>query len=116
MRHTVIGVFHNDALAEEARNLLVDWGIPSDNVFVHGAPHATNQSSALRSNISGERPVKRIFRSLIGMDDQERNYAEAVDDGEYIVVAEVDPDRTDEVSHLLDDSGAVDIGLSPRFN
>ena len=107
MRHTVIGVFDNDALAEEARDLLVDWGIPSDDVCVHGTVDATD-------SLGGERPVKRVFRSLI--DVEEGDEAGDVDQGEYIVVAAVDPDRADEVFHLLDDSGAVNIGLSSRFN
>jgi uncharacterized protein (TIGR02271 family) len=113
---TVVAVFDNYGAAEDARNELVQSGIPNEDVKITQSEASGAQVSHLSDDEGtdgsfGER-VAHFFRSLFGSHDDEEHvghYAEAVRRGSSVVTAVVPDARTEAVSEILRRHDAVDI-------
>lgn len=112
---TVVGVFDNRVDAAKALDILIDSGFDSDHVQLQGRPFVSEPPGQPPDDERSEGflgTMSTFFSRLFGEHDtlSPRVYDEAVRRGNFVVTVDAsDEEEAEEVEHLLDDAGAIDI-------
>ena len=102
MANTVIGVFDNVRMAEDAAQELIYHGFNSNNVDI------SSTSETQVSKKEHKEGISRFFDNLFGDSDESRNYSEVGQRGAVVTVHTQSMDEADLASKILDQYGAVD--------
>ena len=117
MSTTLVAVFDEYGLAQDAFRKLQEAGINSSSIQLNGAAsqsHASDLTSGSHSLDSDDRPgaISRFFSDMFGMDDGNtgKKYLDAAQRGNTVLTVDVaDEDRIEAISDILDDCGAIDV-------
>jgi uncharacterized protein (TIGR02271 family) len=100
---TITAIFDSSTDAEEARARLLSLGLRDDDVRVISQPAA---------RMDGDGHDKGFWESIKDFfvaDDDRSTYEEGLRRGAYMLTANIDDERTDEVIAILEESDAVDL-------
>lgn len=110
MANTVIGVFDNVRMAEDAAQELIYHGFNSNNVDISSTSEV--QASSKKEHKEG---ISRFFDNLFGDSDESRNYSEVGQRGAVVTVHTQSMEESDIASKILDQYGAVDANERGRY-
>lgn len=109
---TLVGIFDDDAHAQQARQRLQRAGVPPHCIHINaGAPDRSETTSCAQPR-EEEGAISRFFSDMFGSHDEPdvHNYDEAVRRGNRVLSVQVaDESRVDVISDLLEECGAVDV-------
>ncbi|MFD0767303.1 hypothetical protein ACFQZI_20790 [Mucilaginibacter lutimaris] len=99
---TVVGIFENAELAEEASSYLLANGLISENVDVH--THGTQPS--------GHDHIGNFFSQLVDDENKAEHYATLARNGSIVTVHAQSPREAQEAADTLNNYGAIDLNAS----
>jgi hypothetical protein len=100
---TVIGIFEDINLAEEASSYLLGNEFASENVDIH--------TNGLQTNEQGDR-VGDFFSHLIDDEKQAAHFASLGRKGSIVTVHAISPREAQEAVDVLNNYGAIDVNAS----
>lgn len=104
MTRTITALFDSRAAADQAQELLVAAGVGRENISVYDQTNLDRGTTTGSANHG--KGIWESIKSLFGDDD--RVYEEGLRRGGYLLTAEVDEQRADDVIDILDNEGTVD--------
>ena len=113
MSITLVGVFDNYTEAEKACKKLMDAGIDRQSMQLSGG-QPTPGSAADRDDANDDEKsgtIGRFFSKLFGSEDSDEasHYSEAVRRGNAVLTVSASERRSEEISEILEDCGAIDV-------
>ena len=120
--HTIVGVFDNEARAQEAVDRLVEWGFTRDNVHltfsdsaIAPAPASTGTSPSSETVPHASNIFHRLFGDTARHEDVSY-YCEAVRRGSVVVTVTSGSDEgADSAADILNEHGAIDIEVHASY-
>lgn len=115
MSITLAGVFDTHSQAAQACKKLEAAGVEKRFIQLSGGEAESGTSAVMRKSAEpreDEGAISRFFSNLFGANDDAdaANYSEAVRRGNAVVTVNVaDESRSDEISEILEDCGALDV-------
>ena len=109
---TLVGIFDNDAHAQQARQRLQQAGVPPHCIHINAGVSEGSETTSSTQPREEEGAISRFFSDMFGSNDEPdvHNYDEAVRRGNRVLSVQVaDESRVDVISDLLEDCGAVDV-------
>lgn len=108
MRHIVTALFHSEQAAEAGAAALRARGVPDRDIALHReppqeTPHATAHAPG------GEGGLPRLLDALFLPAGDLEAHREAMRRGGFVLTAEVETDRAEELLEALDAAGAADL-------
>ena len=115
MSITLVGVFDKSSEAQEACKRLQDAGVDRQSMQLSGGQGSGNPSDRSdRADVhDDDQPgaISRFFSKLFGSDDSDEasHYSEATRRGHTVLTVTAAEHRSEEISEILEDCGAVDV-------
>lgn len=113
MSITLVGVFDNYTEAEKACKKLMDAGIDRQSMQLSGGQPSSGSATERDDANSDDQPgaIGRFFSKLFGSEDSDEasHYSEAVRRGNAVLTVSASERRSEEISEILEDCGAIDV-------
>ena len=109
---TLVGIFDDDAHAQQARQRLQQAGVPPHCIHINAGVSERSESTSTAQPREEEGAISRFFSDMFGTNDEPdvHNYDEAVRRGNRVLSVQVaDESRVEAISDLLEECGAVDV-------
>jgi uncharacterized protein (TIGR02271 family) len=105
---TITAVFDSSTDAEEAQARLLSLGLRDNEVRV------ISQSADRTSDDGDDKGLWETIKDFFVSDDDRSTYEEGLRRGAYLLTANIDDERTDEVIAILEESNAIDLDERTR--